>query len=307
MNSSRPIWKGSISFGLVMIPVTLFPSDNHSELHFHLLDKRNKARVRYERINEKTGKTVPWNEIAKAYEFEKGHYVIIDEQELEKSAYENYNTIEIESFVDRNAIEPLYYEKAYYLTPNKQGEKGYALLEKTLEETKKVGIAKVVIRSRQHLAAVLPYKNMLILNLLRFTEEIRDDTEFQISEMDIKKYKISAREMNMAERLVKSMSGKWNPKEYHDENKALLHKWIEKKIKTGSSVKAEEPEIKPKAKPGKIIDFMSLLKKSIEEKEKRLGKAPSKKTVAKKAKSKPDSTKKKKSPLKHKARQKKDA
>lgn len=270
MNSSRPIWKGSISFGLVMIPVTLFPTDTHSDLHFHLLDKRNKARIRYERINEKTGKPVPWNQIAKAYEFEKGNYVIIDEQELEKTAYKNYNTIEIESFLDKNDIPPLYLEKAYYLSPSKQGEKGYALLQKTLESTQKAGIAKMVIRSRQHLAALLSYQGMLIINLLRFPEEIRSHKEFQIPVNNIKAYKISNKEKTMAERLIKSMSEKWNPNRYHDENRELLHQWIEKKIKTGGSIH-EDVQEKIKKKPAKIIDFMTLLKKSIDEKEKRTG------------------------------------
>lgn len=273
MNSLRPIWKGSISFGLVMIPVTIFPSDAHSDLHFHLLDKRNKARIRYERINEKTGKEVPWNQIAKAYEFEKDNYIIIDEQELERTAYENFNTIEIESFVDRKDIEPLYYEKSYYLSPNKQGEKGYALLQKTLEATKKAGIAKVVIRTRQHLAAVLPYQNILILSLLRFPEEIKNYKEFQISEGELRRYKISSKEILMAERLVKSMSSKWNPNEYHDENRELLHKWIEKKIRAKDSVIKEENKIKISPKAAKVIDFMTLLKKSIEEKERRIEKS----------------------------------
>lgn len=286
MHSSRPIWKGSISFGLVMIPVTLFPTDNHTALHFHLLDKRNNARIRYERINEETGKPVPWHEVAKAYEFEKGNYVIIDELELEKTAYKNYDSIEIENFLDKNAIDSLYFEKAYYLSPGKQGIKGYALLHKALEMSKKIGIAKVVIRSRQHLAAVMPFQNILVLNLLRFPEEVKNYKEFQIPENDIKTYKLSAKEIEMADRLVKSMSGKWDPKQYHDENRELLQNWIDKKIKSGKSIAEPTTEkTKQKQKSGKVIDFMALLKKSIQEKERKASKprAGSKSTVKKSA------------------------
>jgi DNA end-binding protein Ku len=277
MATSRPIWKGSISFGLVMIPVTLFPSDLHNGLHFHLLDKRNNARIRYERINEETGKVVPWNMIAKAYEFEKGNYVVINEQELEKTAYENFDSIEIENFVEKSAIDALYFEKAYYLSPSKNGEKGYALLYKTLEATQKVGIAKIVIRSRQHLAAVLPYENILILNLMRFSEEIKNYKELNIPESNAKSYKISTKEVEMAERLVKSMSAKWNPKLYHDENRILLDRWIANKIKVGKSV-LEPAKEKKGVKAGKVIDFMALLQKSIKVKEKGSSKSSAKKS-----------------------------
>lgn len=269
---ARPIWKGNISFGLVYIPVSLCSAEKpSSELHFHLLDKRNHNRVRYERVNVSTGKEVPWEEIEKAYEFEKGNYVVVDQKELEKTAYENSQTVELENFVDKDAVNSLYYIKPYYLIPTKQGEKGYVLLRETLERTKKIGIAKVVIRTRQHLAAIIPYKNVLVLNLIRFSNEVRDIDEFSIPTGDLKSYKVSPKEIEMAEKLIKSMSLKWNPKKYRDENRELLHKWIQHKVKHGKAVStgetAEESKPRKTKKTAEVIDFMSLLKKSIENKD----------------------------------------
>ncbi len=280
---SRPIWKGSISFGLVNIPVTLYSAEKPTGLHFHLMDKRNHGRIRYERVNDKTGKEVPWDQIEKGYEFEKGNFVVVDEKELEKVAYENSQTVELEDFIDNNAIEPVYFDKPYYLIPSKQGEKGYFLLRETLLRSKKAGITRVVIRTRQYLAALIPYKNLLLLNLLRYNDQIRDAEEYDVPEGTLKSYKISSKEMDMAEKLVKSMSRKWNPKKYHDENRELLSQWIEGKIEKGESVSGhgkveEKAEPNGRAKKGKsaqVIDFMSLLKKSLDEKE-RKGAAKSK-------------------------------
>jgi DNA end-binding protein Ku len=270
---SRPIWKGTISFGLVNIPVTLYSAEQRSDLHFHLLDSRDHARIRYERVNEITGKETPWNKIVKAYEFEKGNYIIVDEKELEKTAAENFQTVEIQDFVEQKSIEPIYFDKPYYLLPSKQGEKGYILLRKTLEQTHKVGIVKVVIRTRQHIAALLPYKNVLLLNILRFAKEIRKQEEFEISDENAKRQAISHKEIHMAERLVESMTTKWEPQKYHDENRELLAKLINEKIKRNKGVTSPAtPEIEHKAKitsGAKVIDFMELLKKSIKEKERK--------------------------------------
>lgn len=284
MISSRPLWKGSISFGLVSIPIKLYPAENPTDLHFHLLDKRNHARIHYERVNEITGKPVPWNEIVKSYEFEKGKYVLVDEKELEKTAYENFETIEIEDFIDLKSLDPMYFERPYYLVPSKQGEKGYALLLSILKETQKVGIAKVVIRTRQHLAALLPCKEVLVLNLLRFHNQLRKIEDYKISNKDVKKYSISKREMDMAERLVNSMTRKWDPKRYHDENRELLSSWIEKKVKKGKSVSTAKPKTTSTSKT-KVIDFMELLKESVEKKKRGNAHKEHKTTLAKKKKS----------------------
>lgn len=270
---SRPIWKGTISFGLVNIPVTLYSAEQGSDLHFHLLDSRDHARIRYERVNDVTGKEVPWNKIVKAYEFEKGNYIVVDEKELEKTAAENFQTVEIQDFVEQKSIESIYFDKPYYLLPSKQGEKGYILLRKTLEQTHKVGIVKVVIRTRQHIAALLPYKNVLLLNILRFAKEIRKQDEFEISDESTKRQTISPKEIHMAERLIESMTTKWDPQKYHDENRELLSKLINEKIKRNKGVTSPlAPEIEHKSKTtsgAKVIDFMELLKKSLKEKERK--------------------------------------
>lgn len=266
----RPLWKGNISFGLVYIPVTLFPAiERLSEVHFHLMDNRSHARIRYKRINEETGKEVPWEDVTKAYEFEKGNYVTVDEKELEQVAAHNFQTVEIEGFVDQKSLESIYFDKPYYLVPGKQGEKGYLLLLQTLIKTQKMGIAKVVIKTKQHLAALLPYKGALVLNVLRFAEEIRDVGDFELPKGDLKKYAVSSKEIDMAERLVASMSLKWNPKKYHDESRKLLQNIIKKKIKGGKAIEVEPAGEEEIPKKGKVIDFMDLLKRSVQEKEKR--------------------------------------
>ena len=270
---ARPIWKGSISFGLVNIPVTLYSAEKKKEaLHFHLLDAKNHARIRYEKINETTGKPVPLKDIVKAYEFEKANYVIVDEKELEKTAGENSQLVEIEDFVEQKSIEPFFYEKPYYLLPIRQGGKGYKVLKETLEKTKKVGIAKFVIRTKQYLVAIFPYKDVLVLNILRYYKDVKQPEELEVPEKELTGYKVSPKEIEMAERLIKSMSSKWNPKKYHDENKELLSGWIQKKIKGHKTVSTpEKKEIASIARgsKGKVVDFMELLKKSIDEKEKR--------------------------------------
>ncbi len=283
---SRPIWKGSISFGLISIPITLYSAEKPNELHFHLIDRRNKARVRYERVNAETGKEVPWENIEKAFEFEKGNYVVVDEKELEKTAYESSQSVELEAFVPRESLDPIYFERPYYMIPAKQGEKGYQLLRTTLERAKKIGIAKVVIKTRQYLAAILPYQNSLLLELLHYPNEIRSLEEFNLDEI-AKRSKIAPKEIQMAERLVKSMSVRWNPKKYHDENRELLSEWIENKIKHGKYETRPGHEKKTPAKSGagkgaKVIDFMQLLKKSVAEKEGK-GKGKNPKTKSRKS------------------------
>lgn len=262
---TRPIWTGNITFGLVNIPVALYTAENRSDVHFHLLDSRDKSRVHYVRVNEK-GKEVPWDKVVKAYEFEKGNYVVVDEKELEKTAVENFQIVEIQSFVDKDAIDPIYFQKPYYLSSVKKGEKGYLLLYKTLEHTKKVGIVKVVIRTKEYLAALLPYKNILVLNILRFAEDLRNIDTLGIRP-EWKSLKISPRETRMAERLIESMSTLWNPNKYHNENEEFLSDLINKKIKKRKSLIQPEEEVKTVERGGaKVIDFMSLLKKSLEQK-----------------------------------------
>lgn len=272
----RPIWKGQISFGLVNIPVTLYPAVERTELHFHLLDSRDMGHIRYERVNEETGAEVPWNEVVKGYEYEKNNYVVVKDEELKRIAVESTQTINIENFVAAKDLDCIYFDKPYYLIPEKKTEKGYVLLREALRNKKAVGIAKVVIRTRQYLTAIMPYRDGLLLNLLHFAQEFRDIKNFDLPSGKIEKYKISKKELQIAEDLIAAMTDKWNPKKYHDDYRENLMAWIHKKVKAGKTnilpPKEEEPA------PTKIIDFMKLLKKSVEQKSKKTSaKATSKK------------------------------
>lgn len=273
---ARPIWKGHISFGLVNVPVTLFGAERRTDLHFNMLDSRNRARVRYERVNEATGEEVPWDQIVKAFEYDDGNYVILEEEDFQRAAPESTQTVEIEDFVDEKAIDYVYFDKPYYLVPGKKGDKGYVLLRETLRKTKKVGIAKVVIRKREYLSALIPQGNILVLDLLRFSQELRPASEFDVPSEDIKDYNISKRELEMAEQLVGAMTSDWEPEKYHDEYRDALMKWIEKKAASGGVAPVAEGEAEAPEPAGEIVDFMDLLKQSVEKRGK--SKAPAKKT-----------------------------
>lgn len=269
----RPTWKGSISFGLVNIPVALYPAESPAEeISFRLLDKRNNARVRYERVNEATGEPVPWEKIVKGYEIEEGNYVLLDDKDFERAAVEASKTVEIEDFVKLDEIEYKYFDKPYVLVPTKGGDKGYVLLREALAKSGKVGIAKVVIRTRQYLAAVIPQDNALMLCVLRFADELRHPSEFDLPGDKLSEYKVSQREVDLALQLIDAMSSEWKPEQYHDDYREALMEWIEKKAAAGGKTPATEPEEKKKP-AGKIIDIMDLLKKSVEQRER--GAAPS--------------------------------
>jgi DNA end-binding protein Ku len=264
-SGSRPIWKGSISFGLVNIPVALYSAEVASGMDFDLLDRRDFSRVRYRRVNEKTGREVPWDEIVKGYQFEKGQYVALSDQDFRRANVEATQSIDITVFVDGSRISPIYYDRPYYLAPQKNGKRAYALLREALTRTGKVGIAKVVIRTRQHLAAVFAQGGLLICNVLRFAHELRDPKKIDIPELDAKRLDISEREIKMAEQLVESMSGEWNPEKYRDEYREDLLELIDKKVKTGKTKVVEPQEKRPARREGKVVDIMHLLKRSVEE------------------------------------------
>lgn len=261
---ARPIWKGHISFGLVNIPVTLYSAEQRNELSFRLLDSANNARVRYERVNDETGEEVPWDRIVKGYEYEKDSYVIITEEDFKRAAVEATQSVDIEGFVDVNDVSPLYFDKPYILTPGKKGEKGYMLLRKTLEDTGKIGIARVVIRSRQHLAAVMPLEGALVLNLLRFADELRAIEDFDVPRGEMKEYQITKKELDMAATLVEAMSDEWQPTKYHDDYREKLEAWIEQRIEAGQFEHAPEGEWAPEAEAPAPINIMDLLKESVE-------------------------------------------
>jgi DNA end-binding protein Ku len=264
----RAIWKGTISFGLVSISVALYSAEADKSIDFGLLDKRDFSRVRYRRVNEKTGREVPWEDIVKGYEYEKGEYVALTDEDFVRANVEATQSIDILDFVDGTEISPIYFAKPYYLAPLKSGRRAYALLREVMNRTGKVGIARVVIRTRQHLAALLGRGPVLILNLLRFSHELRDLSAFDVTEG--KPAAGSNQELKMAEQLVQTLSGKWNPEKYRDEYHQDLLRLIDKKIKSGQakSIEPVEPERRPK-QPGKVIDIMHLLRQSVEQSQKK--------------------------------------
>ncbi|MET0591530.1 MAG: Ku protein [Polyangiaceae bacterium] len=266
---ARAIWKGSISFGLVQIPVGLYTAEQREELSLTMLDKHDLSPVGYERINRKTGEKVEWKDIVKGYAYQKGKYVVVTDEDIRNANVRATQTVDILAFVDRSEISTLFFDTPYYLAPTKQGGKPYALLRDTMTKMDKVGIAKVVIRTRQHLAAVLVEENRLVLQLLRFSHELKDADDVEFPEEAQKASKPSPREIDMAKQLVASMVEKWDPKKYHDEYRDDLLARIKRKAKQGEIEDIEEPA--PSPPKANVIDLVNLLKQSMEKGEKVAG------------------------------------
>jgi DNA end-binding protein Ku len=269
---ARPIWKGQISFGLVNVPVTLYSAEQKADLSFRLIDSRNSARIRYERVNEATGEEVPWDNIVKGYEYDDGNYVLLSNEELESASAELTKTIEIEQFVDLEAIDPVAFDKPYYLVPGKGGEKGYVLLREAMQQSGRVGIAQVVIRSRGHLAALMPRGNALILDLLRYQQEIRPLAQYDVPAGTLKDYKITKKELELAGQLIDGMTAEWEPDQFEDEYRKAVMALIEKRIKSGETEQVSDVEEAAPEAP-RTVNFMDVLKQSVE----KTGKKPSRK------------------------------
>ncbi|MGZ5003055.1 MAG: non-homologous end joining protein Ku, partial [Chthoniobacterales bacterium] len=214
----RAIWKGSISFGLVNIPIALYPATRKEELKFRLLRATDHSPVNYKRVAEKDGKEVPWDQIVKGYEYEKGKFVVLNDKDFQRVDLEATQTVDIQDFVDLDEIDPMFFYKPYYLEPQKGGDKAYVLLRDALVKEKKVGIAKVVIKTRQYLAGVKPLKDALVLELMHFGEELADPAKLNVP----KKLEPGKREMEMAKSLIENMSAKWDPEKYHDDYREAL-------------------------------------------------------------------------------------
>jgi len=257
----RGLWKGAISFGLVNVPVELFAAEKRaSELDLTMLDKRDFAPVGYKRYNKASGKDVAWGDVVKGYEYEHGKYVVLSDEDFRRANVEASKTVEILSFVDLEDIPPQYFETPYYLAPGKRGEKAYALLRDTLHKAGKAGVATVVIRTRQYLAALLPQDDHLLLNTLRYADELRE------ADLDFKEVKPSAKEMDLALRLVEDMAGKWEPEKYKDTYREDLLKRIEEKVKAGQTEEITPPSREREGKGAEVIDLMAALRKSVERK-----------------------------------------
>src|SRR3954469_21652583 len=272
----RAIWKGSISFGLVNIPIALYPATRREELKFRLLRAADHSPVNYKRVAQADGKEVPWDQIVKGYEYEKGKFVVLDEKDFQRVDLEATKTVDIQDFVDVEEIDPMFFYKPYYLEPQKGGDKAYVLLREALADGKKAGIAKVVIKTRQYLAGVKAMKDVLVLELMHFAEELSDAEKLHVP----KKLEPGKREMDMAKALVDSMSGKWDPEKYHDDYREALLEVIEQKVESGG----EEIEDKPKEKKAstKVIDLVAVLQESLAQ-SKGAKKKSTKKTASRRA------------------------
>jgi DNA end-binding protein Ku len=286
---ARPIWTGTLSFGLLNVPIRLMTAERRVDLHFRMLDQRSNTPIRYERVNAESGEEVPWKDVVKAFEYSKGNYVVLDEKDIRSAASESHETVEIDTFVDAGSITPSYYEKPYFLVPAKKAEKGYVLLRETLKKTRRVGIARVVIRTREYLAAVMPQDEALLLILLRYPQELVDAGDYSLPDKSPSSYRITPRELSMAGDLIESMSGEWKPGDYRDEFRDKLKQVIEKRLKTkGVTTTVEEEEEHDEGAATNVVDFMALLKKSIDSKHR----TPAKKSSGKKAAAKKSTGKK---------------
>jgi DNA end-binding protein Ku len=280
---ARPIWTGTLSFGLLNIPVKLMTGERRVDLSFRMLDSRNNAPIRYERVNAETGEEVPWKEIVKAFEYDKGSYVVIEESDIAAAAPDHKESVDIDTFVPLESIGPEFFEKPYVLEPGKKAEKGYVLLREVLKRTGQAGVGRVVIRTREYLAAVVPKDEALLLLILRFAQELVDPADYKLPEGGLEKWKITTREVTMATQLIESMSSEWKPDDYQDDFRERLSKVIEDRVKSKRVVRtpAAAEESLPENAATNVIDFADLLKRSLEKKGAKP--APAKKAATKKA------------------------
>jgi DNA end-binding protein Ku len=259
---AHAIWKGSISFGLVEIPVGLYSAETGDELKLHMLDKRDHAPVGYNRVNKTTGEPVEWEQIVKGYELDDGRVVVLDDQELKNANPEATETVDIVQFVDGSEIDSVYFDRPYYLAPLSRGGKAYALLRETLRRSGKVGVARVVIRTRQYVAALVVRGPALVLNLLRYQHELRDPAELDLPGENLREVGVSDKELELAERLVEGMIAHFDPTQFRDDYREDLLALIQRKADTGV---AEPSRAKPKEKAAGVVDIMELLRRSVQQ------------------------------------------
>ncbi|MBA1279209.1 Ku protein [Stutzerimonas stutzeri] len=258
----RTIWKGAVSFGLVHIPVALVPATTRTGIDFDWLDKRSMDRVGYKRINKTTGEDIDSENIVKGVEYEKGHYVVISDDEIKAAHPKATQTVDIVAFVDAKDISFLYIDTPYYLTPDRRGEKVYALLRETLIQTGKVGIANVVLRNKQHLAVVMPLGKALVMNTLRWADEVRG-VEYLEMKDEALNADLNPRELDMAKRLVEDMSDEWNPDQYKDTFQDQIMDLVETKAREGKLEAVGGPEEAVDRRSADVIDLTELLKRSL--------------------------------------------
>ncbi|MFL6707607.1 MAG: Ku protein [Massilia sp.] len=261
---ARSMWKGAISFGLVHIPVEMYPATTEHALDLTMLDKRDFSPVGFKRYNKGNNKEVSWDDIVKGYEYESGEYVVLSDEDLRAANPEKTGAIDIMAFVDAESVPLLFYEQPYYLAPGRGGDKVYALLRETLKKTGKVGIATVVIRVKQHLAALVCVGDAIVMNTLRYADEIRDPGELKIPTASSKTAAVTDKEVKMAMALVEGMSEEWKPEQYHDTYREDVLALVEKKIKAKQTktITAPSKEARP-VKSGNVVDLVALLQQSL--------------------------------------------
>jgi|SRR5262245_60498994 len=259
---ARYLWKGSLSFGLVEIPVGLLSAESPDNLHFTFLDRRDYAPVGYQRYNKKTEKPVPWEDVVRGYEYEDGEYVILSDDDFKRANPKTTQSIEIVSFVDAGELEPIWFETPYYVVPLQKASKAYGLMRDTLERTGKVGIARYVMKTRQHVAALMVKDGVLLLQNLRYAHEIVPVKKLDLDPGDLGRA-VSAKEIKVAEQLVKGMSGKFDPKQFKDTYYDDLMSLIEKRAKSGQTESVEAPLEEKPIRGTRVVDLLPLLEKSL--------------------------------------------
>lgn len=263
---ARSIWKGAITFGLVSIPVELFPAEERKEFKFSMLDKRDLSPVGYKRFSKRSGKEVEWNNVVKGYEYEKDQFVVLSDEDFKRANVKASRTVEIQAFVQDGEVSPEFFETPYYLVPGERGEKVYALLRETLRSTGRMGIAQFVLRSTQHLAAVKPEGRALMLFTLRYADELRGTSGFELPAQGLKEARVTAKEIELAKRLIDDMTQKWDPAEFKNTYHKDLMARIREKIKKGETkeiTKAPRDDRKETVSSN-VIDLAALLKKSLD-------------------------------------------
>ena len=258
------IWKGAIRFGLVHVPVQLYPATQSEKVGFNLLDKRTIDPVGYKQINKRTGKDVTRENIVRGFEYEKDKYVVLSDDEIRAANPESTQTVDILAFVDAADISFLYLDTPYFLTPDRKGEKVYALLREAMKSSGKIGVASVVLHNKQHLAALIPLGPVLALNTLRWAAEVRDLDEFKLPPDGTKSAGVSARELDMAKKLIDDMSDPWDPSQYHDTFRDDIMALVDKKVRAGKTEEITEIETPHESRQSAdILDLSDLLKRSL--------------------------------------------
>ncbi|HEX6699960.1 MAG TPA: Ku protein [Gaiellaceae bacterium] len=267
----RPIWSGTISFGLVSVPVKMFTATESKELKFHFLHKDDLMPIGYDKVRKDTGKHVDPEDVVRGFEIEKGKYVELSDEDVDRLDVELTHSVDICDFVDLDEIDPIYFRKAYYLLPQESAEKPYRLLVEALEKTGKVAIAKVVIRKKQHLAALRPYEGVLLLETMYFADEVRKPESVD------SKGKLQKAEVEMAKTLVENLSAKFDPSKYDDTYRKELLELLRAKAKTGKI-----PELREEADEGEVVDLMQALRESVQRTKSQRSAARKRKPAAKK-------------------------